>query len=138
DHLNNVEQIVINSPQAGTYQIHVAGFDVPVPGQKYFVAYDFQPEGLKVQYPFEGVALSAGDSTLIFWEAASGSSTFSVDYSTDNGSTWANISNNIPAEVKSLVWYVPSSIQSAQCKVRVLRNDGSGQAASGAFTIIGR
>jgi len=138
DHLNNAEQVVINNPEAGTYQIHVAGFNVPIPDQKYFVAYDFQPEGLKVQYPFGGEALAAGDSTLIFWEAAAGNAPFSVDYSTDNGTTWTNISNNVPAEVKSLAWYIPSTISSAQCKIRVLRNDGSGQASSGAFTIIGR
>lgn len=138
DHLNNVEQIVISNPEAGTYQIHIAGYNVPIPNQRYFVAYDLQPEGLKVQYPVEGVALPAGDSTLIFWEASSGNASYTVDYSTDNGASWTTISNNVPSGIKSLVWNIPSSIQSAQCKVRVLRNDGSGQASSGSFTIIGR
>ncbi len=138
DNRNNVEQVVINNPTAGVYNIHVAGYGVPVPNQKYYVAYDFQPAGLRIQYPFGGEALAAGDSILVFWEAASGSGTFSIDYSTDNGANWNIISSDVPAAIKDIVWHIPSGIQSAQCKIRVRRNAMSEQSVSGAFTVIGR
>lgn len=41
DHLNNVEQVVIEAPESGVYQIQVNGFDVPVENQQYYVLYQW-------------------------------------------------------------------------------------------------
>ena len=40
DHLNNVEQVLINNPLAGTYTIDVTGFAVPMGPQDYFIVYE--------------------------------------------------------------------------------------------------
>lgn len=138
DRLNNVEQVTINNPAAGTYTIKVKGFNVPEIDQEYFVAYDLIPEGVTLQYPFGGEAVNNSDSMLIFWEASSGSNTFSLSYSTDNGSNWTSIDNNIPASARFYTWFPPATTASSQCRVRIQRNSTAQQSQSQAFTMLGR
>lgn len=138
DHTNNVEQVTLNNPQAGNYTITVSGYDVPVANQQYYVSYDFQPAGVSIQYPFGSEALPAGDSTIIYWEASDDNNTFTVQYTTDNGISWNTISNNVPANIKELIWYIPADIASAQCKIKVLRNNTTQQSISNNFTVMQR
>lgn len=138
DHTNNVEQVTLNNPAAGTYTIKVKGFNVPEINQDYFVAYDFTPDGIAMHYPFGGEALIAGDSMIIYWEASAGANTFSIAYSTDNGANWNTIDNNVAASLRSYTWMVPASIASDQCLVKVNRNSSAQQAQSKAFSIMGR
>lgn len=137
DRLNNAEQVTINNPVAGTYTIKVKGFNVPEIDQEYFVAYDLEQDGVKLQYPFGGESLSL-DSLVIYWEASAGTNTFTLSYSTDNGSNWNTISNSIAANIRHYVWYPPVSIASNQCLIRIQRNSTSQQSQSQPFTMIGR
>src|SRR5690606_8568269 len=88
DRINNVEQVTLNNPAPGTYSIKVKGHAVPEANQEYFVVYDFQQQGISMQYPFGGEALVAGDSMIIYWEASESSNNFSVLFSVDNGANW--------------------------------------------------
>ncbi len=138
DHVNNVEQIVLNNPAAGTYTIKVKGFNVPEINQEYFVAYNYTPDDVAIQYPFGGEALNAADSMIIYWEASEGTNPFTLSYSTDNGGSWNVINNNVNASLRAYTWAVPSGIASDQCLVRITRNNTAQQSQSKAFTIIGR
>lgn len=136
DHTNNTEQVTLNNPNAGSYTIQVKGFNVPQTNQKYFVTYDFDPVGLKMQYPFGGESLAAGDSIYVYWEASADISNFELSYSIDNGSNWISLDNNISAQKRAFVWYIPNTIHSSNCLVRVMR--GSVITVSKKFTIIKR
>ncbi len=138
DRINNVEQVTLNNPAPGTYTISVEGFDVPVANQEYFIVYDFVPEGVTLQYPFGGEALSSGDSMRVYWEASAGTNAFSLYYSIDNGGNWNTIDNNIAADLRSYVWNVPASIASGRCLVRVVRNGAGQESVSKSFTLINR
>lgn len=138
DRVNNVEQVTIDNPVAGTYTIKVKGFNVPEINQEYVVAYDFLKEGLTLQYPFGGEALVAGDSMIVYWDASPGTGTFALSYSPDNGANWVTINNNIAADLRRFVWYTPASLVSDQCLLRLSRNSTSQQVQSKAFILAGR
>lgn len=138
DHLNNVEQVTLNNPAAGTYTIKVKGFNIPVINQEYFVTYDFIKEGVSLQYPIGSEALNSADSIRLYWEASDGTNAFTASYSTDNGANWSVINSNIPADLRSAVWYPPAGITSTQCLIRLSRNSTTQTSQSKIFTLIGR
>lgn len=136
DHLNNVEQVSIKNPSAGSYTINVKGYSIPQGPQNYYVAYNFIPQGIAFQYPFGGEALIAGDSTYIYWQASDGTAPFSISLSTDNGNSWLALATNIAADKRAYVWYVPANIHSSQCLLKISR--GTETALNKPFTITGR
>src|SRR5690606_40499299 len=49
--LNNMEQVLINNPASGNYQIEIEGFNVPVGPQSYYVVYEIITDQLVLTYP---------------------------------------------------------------------------------------
>ncbi|MBL0356140.1 MAG: S8 family serine peptidase [Chitinophagaceae bacterium] len=54
DHLNNIEQVVIENPAAGVYSANINGFNVPSGTQEYVVTYEIIKNAVTVEYPFVG------------------------------------------------------------------------------------
>lgn len=135
DTLNNMEQIVIDMPSAGTYHINVNGTMVPQGPQGYCVVWEFIYDDITVIYPngYEGIA--AGTTEIIRWDAHSTTSSFVVEYSEDNGITWNIIASSIPPTQRYCLWNVPS-IVSSQSKIRV-SNGNVWDESDTSFTIIG-
>lgn len=121
DHLNNVEQVLINNPVAGTYTINVKGFSVPAGSQEYVLTYDFIQNGVKMMYPAAGDNYYTGDSLRIYWEASNGTDPFQLEFSSDNGATWITLSSSINPAARYYSWFTPN-ISSEQCKFRLTRN----------------
>lgn len=116
DRLNNVEQVSIDNPAAGTYNINVAGFNVPMGPQKYYVVYEIISDGLTLTYPIGGEKFVPGTQEVIHWDAINATSTTTLEYSADNGATW-NTMATLPPANQNYTWTVPSNI-SGQCIVR--------------------
>ncbi|MES2703849.1 MAG: S8 family serine peptidase [Bacteroidota bacterium] len=125
DRINNIEQVTINNPVAGTYTIKVNGHAVPAGVQAFAIAYDFIPQGVQLTYPLGGEQLSNVDSIRVFWNAISNGNTFTVEFSADNGDNWIPVATNIPANMRYCP-FMPAGFNSGNCKVRVIRN-GSGE-----------
>ena len=138
DHLNNVEQVVINQPAAGTYDITITGSRIAQnPTQEYYLVYDIIPVSTELRYPVGGNPVTAGETVLISWDSyGAPGNTFTLQWSADNGGTWTDIATSVPATDRSYTWTAPS-IASADVKVRVLRNGTSMVSSSQAFPIIG-
>lgn len=136
DHNNNVEQVSIKNPSSGSYTVTIKGYDIPQGPQKYYAAYSFIPNGIAFQYPFGGEALIAGDSTYIYWQASEGAAPFSIFLSTDNGNNWQVLATNIGADKRAYVWYMPATIHSSQCLLKISR--GSETVMNKPFMITGR
>jgi subtilisin family serine protease len=135
DHINNCEQVVINSPAAGTYNINISGFSIPSGAQDYVIAYDKVPSGVVLTYPTDASAVKAGDSLLVYWDAPEDETAdFTLAYSTDDGVNWQTIANNIPGTQRVYTWMVPDNINSGLCRMRIDRNGGS-SFLSGRFVI---
>jgi len=123
DHTNNIEQVVIENPAAGTYTINVNGWIVPYGDQEYIISYELIQPSVTVEYPFGGEKLVPGETENIRWSAyGNEANNFSIEYSTNNGSSWTVLNNNVTATSRSFAWTVPSAFVTNQALVRVSRN----------------
>ena len=137
DHLNNMEQVVVDVPAAGNYVIKVKGTTIAQnPSQEYFVVYDVIPVSLKLTYPVGGEGLVPGENVKITWDAYGDANSFSLQYSIDNGLNWIDIATNIEAGRRLFTWTVPSSFTSTGL-IRITKNSSTLVSSSNPFTIVG-
>ncbi|MCF8364775.1 MAG: S8 family serine peptidase [Bacteroidales bacterium] len=134
DDRNNMEQVTLENPDAGTYTLSVDGNSVPQGPQKYYIIYEFVPKDIVITYPFGGESFSPGQQEVIRWDAYSDDEIFTIEYSLDNGQTWNLISDNVNGERRYFEWNVPTGMTS-QAKVRVLGATSSGVSQE-AFSIM--
>lgn len=120
DRVNNVEQITLETPEAGTYTVQVKGNFVPKGPQKYFLVYYFVKEELKLTYPIGGEGFIPNETEIIHWDAVGNSGTFSLEYSTNGGSSWQSILTDIPGHLRHYAWKIPS-INATKVLLRVNR-----------------
>jgi PKD repeat protein len=125
DTLNNMEQVYIANPAAGDYSLRVTGTEVPFPGQKYWVVYEFVFDEITVTYPNGGEGLVPGETERIHWDATGTQGNFFVEYSTDGGGTWT-VATTTTGDARMVLWTVPATITS-KAHVRVTRDGISGQ-----------
>ncbi|GCD77729.1 hypothetical protein JCM31826_12110 [Thermaurantimonas aggregans] len=111
DSVNNVEQIVIDTPAQGLYTITITGKSVPFPAQEFFVVYDIITNNPILSYP-NGPEISwePGSQQIIRWEAPAGTQPFQLHISADSGATWVAINTNIPASTRRFQWTVPANL----------------------------
>lgn len=109
DHLNNVEQVLLNNPVAGSYDIQITGFNVPMGPQEYFVVYELISENLTVTYPNAGESFVPGETESIHWDATNTTADFDLEYSTDNGVSWNPITT-VNSAVTNYAWAVPADV----------------------------
>lgn len=138
DLINNVEQITLNNPATGNYTLKVNGQNVPDIDQVFIVAYDFIPTGIQIQYPFGGEQIANADSMIIYWEASAGNQTFNIQFSANNGNSWQPVQNNIPADKRAHIWFLPPGISSSDCLIKIERNGNAGASTSKKFTMSSR
>jgi len=131
---NNHEQITINNPAAGNYVLNVTGASVPMGPQAYFVTWIFEMDGYTITYPIGGEGFSTGQIETVRWDAFETSGNQTLEYTADNGATWNMILNNLPGAQRYHNW-VPPSVISGQCRVRISRGAYSAESDTN-FSII--
>jgi len=109
DHLNNMEQVLINNPAAGNYDIDITGFNVPMGPQEYFVVYEIIAENLTLTYPNSGESFVPGEVESIHWDAINTTANFDLEYSTNNGASW-NVITSVSSDVTNYGWLVPGDV----------------------------
>lgn len=132
DHLNNVEQVVINNPAAGNYTVNINGFNIPTVNQQYVIVYSYIPNEIEMSYPTAGTKMEANVATLIQWEVPGNNGDFTIDYSIDNGANWQNI-GTAPAQKRYTIW-TPVGIATDQALIRVSRPGST--VTTGKFNIL--
>jgi hypothetical protein len=133
DNINNIEQVVINNPSAGSFQVNISGTSIPEGPQPYVIVYQFVPASIIVQYPYGGETLIPNTDEYVRWEANDGSNNpFTLDYSTDNGATWYTWNNSIPSTARVYHWVVYPNVATTQGLVRITRN-GTGVSGTSSF-----
>ena len=109
DHLNNMEEVLIDNPGSGNYEIEVTGFNVPMGPQEYFVVYEIISEEIIVTYPNAGESFVPGEQEAIHWDAINTTNDFLLEYSTNNGGSWNTITTVGPSTFL-YSWTIPNSI----------------------------
>jgi hypothetical protein len=123
DHINNMEQVVIDNPAAGNYDLNVNAFSVPQGPQEYILTYQIDMNGITVEYPFGGETLVPGQTETIRWSAyGDETNTFKLEYF--DGTSWNLIDNNVIATARSYDWLVPATV-SNNYLIRVSRNSSA-------------
>ncbi|HEV2482812.1 MAG TPA: S8 family serine peptidase, partial [Puia sp.] len=131
DNVNNIEEVVINNPPAGSYTISIAGTSVPYGPQYVALAYMLVQPGITMQYPYGSETWVPGNPEVIRWNATDGGTNpFTIAYSADNGATWTTINNSVPGNSQMYNWTTPATATN-QALIRVSRN---GTAYSGTCT----
>ncbi|WP_162428543.1 S8 family serine peptidase [Pontibacter pudoricolor] len=116
DHLNNVEQVTIDLPAAGAYQVNVFGFDVPQGPQNYSLVYEFET-GPKWVYPTTGVSLQAESVNRIRWKNALQGEKGKLEYKLHNSTEWQLIADNLDLATSYFDWNAPDVISKAQLRL---------------------
>ncbi len=117
DRLNNMEQVLINEPNAGNYTIEITGFNVPMGPQEYFLVYEIITENLVITYPNGGESFFPGGNEAIHWDATNTTEDFLLEYSINNGSTWIPIAT-VNSNLRIYSWTTPSSI-TGDARIRI-------------------
>lgn len=120
DSLNNIEQITIDNPLPGNYEILVKGFTVLNAGQNFYIAYQFDTVNtFKWNFPSAGDNIFPAVSNIIRWET-----TFKLDstilfYSINNGINWQKIDSNLNKNKNYYYWNAPDTNALAILKMQV-------------------
>lgn len=126
DRLNNMEQVTLKNPVAGTYTLSVNGYSISSASQDYFVVYEFRTNAITLTYPFGGESFVPGRPEVIRWDATKGQGPFTLEYSSDAGASWTTISSNINQNNLQYSWSVPGTFTpSGQVLLRVSRGSDS-------------
>ena len=119
DNLNNMEQITIDNPVAGSYLINVRGKSVPGGQQTYAVVYDVIMPMLKITYPIDSEKLQPGEEVIVRWDCEGYSLPFDLEYSTDNGETYQLLASDISASKRHYAFTLPEELRVAKGRFRI-------------------
>lgn len=138
DHVNNIEQVVIDLPQGGNYTITVKGTEIGQnPQQEYYVTYELLPNNILLTFPFGNEALVPGEDITIQWDSwGEPNSTFTLEFSPDNGANWQTINPAIASNKRKFDWQLPA-ITTTTALIRLIRNTDGKTNTSGNFIIVG-
>ncbi len=136
DHANNIEQVVINNPAAGTYTFTVKGTTVTTAQQAYYLVWDAPTIGLKLTSPAGGQNLLPGETAKISWDAYGLTGTATLEFSADGGATWTTIDAAVDVNRIVYTWTVPL-VNTNNALVRITKNGSGETSSSAAFVILG-
>ncbi|MBD2723918.1 S8 family serine peptidase [Hymenobacter armeniacus] len=133
DHLNNVEQITLAVPTAGTYELHVRGFAVPQGPQAFSLAYETSPTALEWRSPQRAVNVRPGAATPLLWYwNGPATATGRLEYRPVGRAQWRAVSAAVPLAPNRYAWTVPDTTALAQLRFVV----GSQNFTSDTFAIV--
>ncbi|MCC9019553.1 S8 family serine peptidase [Flavobacterium lipolyticum] len=118
DNMNNIEQVTLDNPVAGTYKIIVTGTMVPLNSQEFSVVYDYVAPELILTYPVGGEKFNTESTEYIRWDYEGEVKTFTLEYSIDGGVNYIIIAKDIPSTARNFEWKVPAAIV-ANAKIRI-------------------
>ena len=133
DHLNNVEQITLALPGAGTYELHVRGFAVPQGPQAFSLAYEINAPGLTWVKPARPDNLKPGTPNTLRWQwSGSAAATARLEYRPVGRSQWREVNPAVVLAQKRFAWSVPDTTTLAQLRLVA----GSSVFVSDTFSIV--
>ena len=119
DNINNIEQVVIKQPIAGTYKIKVRGKTIQVENN-YSVAYCAEKQNLQIVFPIGNEKLISGNIEYIRWNSSNYNDQINLFISEDNGSTWNEITAGLNANIRNYEFTLPK-ISNKNVKIKVVQ-----------------
>lgn len=134
DFLNNVEQVSIVNPAAGSYTLNVDGFEIPYGPQEYYVIIEYIMDEVVLTYPIGGEKFLPGENITVRWDSFDTEENFTVEYSTDAGATWTTASSSINSSLRHYNLSLPGEV-TGNAMVRV-SNEGSTSSSEDTFSLM--
>jgi hypothetical protein len=120
DSLNNVEQVSVENPAGGNYEIRVKGYSVVMSPQTYSVAYELDTlDKFTWFYPTRTDNIFNSRSNILRWESTYNVSSGRLEYSTDKGNTWQLIDDAVALASGNFKWTPPDNFTTAILRMRV-------------------
>ena len=134
DTLNNVEQITIDNPVAGGYQLIVTGSNVSTALQNFHIAWQLDSvDKFEWQFPTANDFIFPSITNTIRWQSSFAASNGILEYTT-GGNVWQQIQNSVDLNSGHYNWNVPAITSTALLRMTI----GSTIFISDTFTIANR
>ncbi|MEM1327682.1 MAG: S8 family serine peptidase [Bacteroidota bacterium] len=139
DRLNNIEQVTVETPISGIYEIIVSGHDIAIGKQAFHIIYDWASPMLELRHPLGGETFVPGENLRIRWADSLGitSDILELFYSENAGGTWIAIDQNISGTATQYQFTIPN-IASDEVQIRIQNISGTMADTTAHFTIMGR
>ena len=119
DSLNTIEQITIDNPVAGNYQLLVKGFNIPAGVQKFYIAYQFDTtNNFQFNFPAAADNIFSGAVNIIKWDTNLTTDSSKLFYTINQGNTWQSIDTFIKLHKNYYYWNTPDTNTTAQLKMQ--------------------
>ena len=115
DRLNNVEQVTIDLPAPGKYELLVKGYYTEDKAQDYSLVYEYE-SGLEWLYPALGLSLKAGAINKLRWQGSIADGNALLEYKFTQNKEWVPIAQ-ISASATSYDWQAPDTVALAQVRL---------------------
>ncbi|WP_165768294.1 S8 family serine peptidase [Hymenobacter amundsenii] len=116
NHRDNAEQITLDLPVAGTYELRVRGYQVPQGPQAFSVAYEFE-SGLTWIAPTKTNNLKAATTELLRWQWAGPATAARLEYRPLGQTAWSTLSSTVNLTDKLFRWATPATTQPGQLRL---------------------
>lgn len=122
DRINNMEQVTIEKPAAGSYELKVKPTKIASNRQQYVLVYWMESEPPAVVYPLAGEQLAPGDRVYIRWEGLE--APVKVQVSVDNEKSYETIAEKVAGT--QLEWNIPATMPAtSEARVRLIAANGT-------------
>lgn len=122
DSLNNVEQITLDNPAAGNYELTVKGYEVS-DKQSFYIAYQFDStDKFEWHFPTANDPVFSAAANTLRWNSSYPEAKGKLDYSIDSGSTWQIIDSAVDLPAGHYDWVTPAGIFPALLRMSVGAN----------------
>jgi hypothetical protein len=116
DHSNNVEQVTISLPAAGTYQLRVRGYAVPSGPQAFSLAYEVVAPGFEWLVPSAIRNVRPAQATQLRWNYAGPATAARLEYRPVGRTAWRTIAASLDPAQRMYAWAVPDTTTLAQVR----------------------
>ena len=107
DSLNNIEQVTLELPDSGLYEIRVRAGAL-TSSQAFHISWQVDPaESFQWLYPLRRDPAEAGKTNLLRWKTGISRQTGTLEYSTDLGNSWTLAAEDINLAQPYLRWQAP-------------------------------
>lgn len=110
DRLNNVEQISVENPTAGTFTIEVNAFDLPAAEQEFYVTWQWdESDTFDWSFPTGSDNMPYNGETISYfrWKSTMNEAAGRLEYSIDNGMSWQLIAADVNLSEGYYRWNAP-------------------------------
>lgn len=134
DSLNNIEQITVDNPVAGNYQLKVTGFNVSTASQNFHIAWQLDSvDKFEWQFPTANDFIFPTINNTIRWQSSFAASNGALEYST-GGNIWQPVQASVDLNTGHYNWSVPTVTSIGLLRMTI----GSNVFTSDTFTISNR